>query len=215
MKDTIEIKDLSKAFKKVADTMAENSEKLCEMDALMGDGDLGLTMKKGFAAFSEAFDEQEDVPQIGKRVVKAAMKMASAVPSTMGTLMSSALMSGGMKVANNETLDPSAFRLFLDGLVEGIVKRGKCQRGDRTVLDALGTSADCVKEALDNDPGAGLEKIFQAAVDGVRKGAEDTKAMQPKFGKALVHRDKAEGVVDQGAYCGMLLIEALCDPENF
>ncbi|MBR2577681.1 MAG: dihydroxyacetone kinase subunit L [Erysipelotrichaceae bacterium] len=215
MKNTIEISDLSKAFRKVAETMDENSEKLCEMDAMMGDGDLGQTMKKGFAAFSQAFDEQEDVPQVGKRIVKAAMKMSSAVPSTMGTLMSSALMSGGMKIANNETLDAASFKSFIDGLVEGIIKRGKCERGDRTVLDALGAAADSVSEALTANAAANLEEVFASAIKGVRQGAEDTKAMQPKFGKALVHRDKAEGVIDQGAYCGMLLIEALCDPNNY
>ena len=215
MNNTIDNKDLSKAFRQCAATMEKHSEKLCEMDALMGDGDLGLTMKKGFAAFSEAYDEQEDVRQIGKRIVKAAMKMASAVPSTMGTLMSSALMNAGMKIANDETMDASSFRLFLNGLSEGIIKRGRCQRGDRTVLDALGAADDAVNELMDAKADASLEEAFKAAVKGVREGAEATKAMQPKYGKALVHRDKAEGVIDQGAYCGMLLIETLCDPENY
>jgi len=32
----------------VAQVMTDNADHLCEMDARMGDGDLGLTMKKGY-----------------------------------------------------------------------------------------------------------------------------------------------------------------------
>lgn len=48
--EKIAINELSALFDSVAQIMSENSERLCEMDAHMGDGDLGLTMKKGFGA---------------------------------------------------------------------------------------------------------------------------------------------------------------------
>lgn len=209
---SITVTELSKAFRNVSDLMDQESEKLCEMDAFMGDGDLGLTMKKGFAAFSAAYDEQDGVEEIGKRIVKASMKMASAVPSTMGTLMSSAFMSGGMKIPNEKQVDAQGFRLFLNGMCEGIAKRGKCQRGDRTVLDTFASSCDAVN-ALDANES--LEEILQTATKGAEEGAERTKEMVPKYGKALVHKDKALGVIDQGAYCGCLFIKALCDADNY
>ncbi len=34
-------------FQGAADIFGEKKEELCEMDARMGDGDLGLTMQKG------------------------------------------------------------------------------------------------------------------------------------------------------------------------
>ena len=37
-------------FQSVGDLFVEKKEELCEMDAKLGDGDLGLTMSKGYAA---------------------------------------------------------------------------------------------------------------------------------------------------------------------
>ena len=39
-------KELPELFKGVSDIFAEKKDELCEMDANMGDGDLGLTMSK-------------------------------------------------------------------------------------------------------------------------------------------------------------------------
>ena len=74
---------------------AEKKEELCEMDAQMGDGDLGLTMDKGYGALPELIRQNAEAGDIGKTLVKAGMKMAGLVPSTMGTLMSSGVMEGG------------------------------------------------------------------------------------------------------------------------
>ena len=41
---------LETLFSEVAAVFGAQREKLCEMDAAMGDGDLGLTMDKGFRA---------------------------------------------------------------------------------------------------------------------------------------------------------------------
>ncbi len=70
--------------------------------------------------------------------------MASVVPSTMGTLMASGIMSGGKKTAGKEKLDAPGYLLFLQGFAEGIAKRGKCVRGERTVLDAVGEAGNCL-----------------------------------------------------------------------
>ena len=66
-------------FDSVAARMDTVADELCEMDARMGDGDLGLTMRRGFAAVPE-FLRETDEPDLGKKLVKAGMKMASIAP---------------------------------------------------------------------------------------------------------------------------------------
>ena len=51
--DRIGKEQVAELFERVGEVMARNAERLCEMDARMGDGDLGLTMKKGFGALPE------------------------------------------------------------------------------------------------------------------------------------------------------------------
>ena len=206
--DKLTLEDLAGLFEAVGRVMTEQAETLGEMDARMGDGDLGLTMKKGFTALPEVLSGLDE-PDLGKRLAKAGMKMTSIVPSTMGTLMASGIMAGGKAVAGREALDGAGFAAYLQGFAEGIVKRGKCAPGDRTVLDAVRPAADAAKAAA--EAGAGLEAVAQAALRGAREGVEATKAMRPKFGKAAVFADKALGTPDQGACAGMFMVQGYRD----
>lgn len=189
-----------------AKVMAENEERLCAMDARMGDGDLGLTMKKGYCALPGLFAAIEE-PDMGKRLSKAGMKMASTVPSTMGTLMASGWMEGGKRLAGKASVDAAGFAAFLRGFAEGVAKRGKCAPGERTLLDALLPAAEAAEAAS----AGSLAETAGAALEGARRGVEATKDMLPKYGKAAVFAAKAKGVEDQGAVAGMLLIQGLRD----
>lgn len=208
--DKITNEDLAGLFAEVGRVMTENADHLCEMDARMGDGDLGLTMKKGFNALPDilaAIDE----PDIGKKLMKAGMKMASVVPSTMGTLMSSGIMGGGKAIAGSDAIDAGVFVKYLAAFGDGIAKRGKCARGDRTVLDAVGAAADKSAAVLAADPAATLCDVAEAAYVGAQEGVAATRDMSPKFGKAVVHSAKALGTDDQGATAGMLMIKGYRD----
>jgi len=202
--------DLGPLFEAVAKRMEEQSAFMCEMDARLGDGDLGLTMKKGFAAAHEAISSLPET-DLGKLLMKTGMKMASAVPSTMGTLMGSGLMQAGKALAGKEAIGPEEAVLFLQGYAAGIQNRGKCSRGDRTVLDSIGAGADAAKAALDSSAAASLSDIFAAAKQGAQNGLEATRTMAPKFGKAAVHAAQCAGEIDQGAYAGCCLISAMAD----
>lgn len=204
--NAITIESLPELFRSVADVMSENADRLCEMDANMGDGDLGLTMKKGFLALPDIIAEQDE-PDLGKRLAKAGMKMSSVVPSTMGTLMSSGIMSGGKAISGRETIDAPALATFLRGFADGIIKRGKCAVGQRTVLDAISPAADAAEKAAES--GASLADTAIAAERGAQAGVEATKQMTPVFGKAAVFSAKAIGIEDQGAVAGALLVEGL------
>ena len=200
--------DLPGLFGAVAQVMAEQARTLCEMDARMGDGDLGLTMKRGFAALPEAL-RASDEPDLGKRIAAAAIKMAGIAPSTMGTLMASGLMRGGMALTGTAEIGPTELSVFLTAFAEGIAKRGKCARGERTVLDAVGPAADRAAALLLKTPGAALPAVAGAALEGARCGVESTKVMVPKYGKAAVFAGQTDGVPDQGAYAGLCFLEGL------
>ena len=48
---------LIKLLKEISNIMAENKDKLIEMDGIVGDGDLGLTMSDGFKAAYDAVSD--------------------------------------------------------------------------------------------------------------------------------------------------------------
>ena len=210
MMKLIEIRDLPEMFASIGRVMTEKADRLGELDALMGDGDLGLTMKKGFSAMPDILVNLNEA-DIGRQLMKAGMKMASLVPSTMGTLMSSGIMSGGKALEGKQSIDAAGYSAFLEAFCEGVTRRGKCARGDRTLLDALGPASDSVKDLVTFNPGVTLPEVAETAFRAAEAGVEATKAMKPKFGKAAVHSAAAEGNPDQGATAAMFLLQGIKD----
>ncbi len=196
-------------FTSVGNLFLEKKEELCEMDARLGDGDLGLTMSKGYAALPDFMRAEAEAAggDIGKMLMKAGMKMSSLVPSTMGFLMSTGVMEGGKALKGKTELDGAAYAEYLVGFAAGVQKRGKCEAGQRTIYDAILPASVAAKEAADK--GASLEEVSKAALEAAKKGVEATKDMVPVFGKAAVHAAQCVGVEDQGAVAGYYKILAL------
>jgi len=194
----------------IAEEMAGHEEELCAMDAKMGDGDLGLTMKKGFGALPDVAASL-DHKDLGKDLMTCGMRMSSVIPSTMGFLMSSGFMSGGKAIAGVTEMTGENYAKFLRGFANGIIRRGKCQPGDRTILDALDAAATAAEQVIKGNPDAGFDETAAAAADGAKAGTDATIHMKPKFGKAAVHEQQADGTRDQGAVAGMYLVQAIRD----
>jgi dihydroxyacetone kinase-like protein len=206
----ITIEQLPELFEAIGKQFAENAEKLCEMDSKMGDGDLGLTMKKGFGSLPDIIRNMDE-DDLSKKIRNAGMEMTDIVPSTMGMLMGTGVSFGGKALAERKVFDAQGLSLFLEGFSAGIVKRGKCARGERTVLDSIAAAADAAKVKLVSNPEACIEEVCIAALQGAKDGLEATKNMAPKYGKAAVHANIAFGVPDQGATAGLVMIQGIAD----
>ncbi|MCH4084667.1 MAG: dihydroxyacetone kinase subunit L [Olsenella sp.] len=207
--DKITINDVPEMFDCVGKLFAEKKDELCQMDAVMGDGDLGLTMSKGYGALPGFLRDLVGEGDIGKMLFKGAMKMQNTVPSTMGTLMSSGVMQAGKVLKGKTELVPADMVSYVEAFAEGIKKRGKCELGDRTILDSVDAAAKSARSLIDARPDASFVEVMDAAVDGAKRGCEATKEMLPKFGKAAVHAAKAKGVIDQGALAGQYMLQGL------
>jgi Dak2 domain-containing protein len=99
---------------------------------------------------------------------------------------------------NAATASPVAQAAALvQAAIEGIQKAGKAQPGDRTMLDALVPAAQALQEAAvrGDSPKAAAEAATRAA----RDGAEATKDLEPKIGRASWIAERARGNVDAGA----------------
>lgn len=203
---TIPFAELPAFFSAISTVFQEKKEELCQMDAMLGDGDLGLTMSKGYGALPEALQAAAGGVggDVGKLLVKASMTMSSVAPSTMGFLMSSGLMEAGKVLKGSQEITAEGLAQLLTAFAAGIQKRGKCQAGDRTILDAVLAGAQ--KAAAAAASGANLAGVIEAAVKGAAEGVEATKTMTPKYGKAAVHAAKCTGVADQGAVAGYYLL---------
>ena len=186
--------------------MAENKDYLIELDAFCGDGDLGLTMSKGFAEAARIANESAET-DLGKLFFTIGSGIAKIVPSTMGTLMGSGFLKAGKALKGKTEMTTDDLAVFCESYYAGLQERGKANPGERTILDSLKPAADAARAAADagEDFAAIANKAYEAALQGV----EATKDMVPVYGKAVVHRAKLAGVADQGAIVGSLFYKAL------
>lgn len=211
--DKILFEQVPELFESVGNLFLEKKEELCEMDARLGDGDLGLTMSKGYAALPDLMRAEAEGAggDIGKMLMKAGMKMSSLVPSTMGFLMSTGVMEGGKALKGRTELNGAALADYLTGFAAGIQKRGKCEAGQRTIYDAVLPAAQAAARTVAEKPAASLNEVISAALEAARTGVEATKDMVPVFGKAAVHAAACAGVPDQGATAGYYKILGLAN----
>ena len=173
--------------------MTEKRDWLIELDSVVGDSDLGLTMSDGFTAASEAA-AASDLTDVGKLSYQAGKAMATAVPSTMGTLMASGLMNAG-KVMKG--LEDAADADFFQAYLEGVQNRGKAQIGEKTFLDGLAPAVEALKQ----------EKTPQETAEIAWNAFLNTKGMIAKHGRMAIRGEASRDLLDPGAAVAALMMQ--------
>jgi|SRR5690554_189539 len=208
MKLTID--DIKGVFLIINKIMHKNKEYLIELDSVMGDGDLGLTMCKGFDLAVEGIQNYEG-KDIGRGLLQAAMSMSNAA-GTMGILLSSAIMSSAKEVKEKKELNDWDIVEMGYAAVKGIEKRGKAKVGDKTILDSLVPGVKTLDKAVTE--GKRLPEAFSDAVEAAQEGVEKTKEMVAQFGRAHYYGEKSRGNQDPGATVALLIFQAFRDYLN-
>ena len=192
-------------LKGVAADLESHSEELRQLDAIIGDGDLGVTAELGSKAIRE-YLASPDEDNIGQLLAKCGLQFNKASPSTFGTLLASAFMAAGKAAMGKEEIEIKDFVLIADGAIDGVKKRGKAEVGDKTMLDCLVPAAEAFKKELAG--GADPEVALKAAVTAAEEGMKATIPMMSKHGRASWHRESTVGVQDAGATAMYYLIES-------
>jgi dihydroxyacetone kinase-like protein len=198
-------KDLVAMLQKTAISLKQHVDELHELDAALGDGDLGVTIELGANAMLAYLSSQNET-DTGRMLAKMGMDINKVNPSTFGTLLASAFMGAGKAVQNKPDLTPDDLLTMAHGAVDAIKKRGKADVGDKTMLDALVPAVETFEADFTRD-----HKIIQAlssAAEAAKKGMEATTNMKAKFGRVSWRPDGGVGVKDGGATAMYFLVSA-------
>ena len=206
--NTFDAADLKAVFGKLDAVMADNKDLLISLDAAVGDGDLGLTMTKGFSAANQAVSALEE-NDVGQLMAKAGMAIAQSAPSTMGTLVGSGFMKAGKSVKGKTALALVDFAEAMTQFVAGLMARGKAKPGEKTLIDSMDPAAQALQQAAAND--VSLEEGLKNAYDAACQGLEATKEMVAQHGRQVAHREQSRGLQDPGATVGVLMMQVFAD----
>ena len=188
--------------------MADNRDWLIELDSVVGDSDLGLTMSDGFRAAADAV-AQNPGTDVGKTAYLAGKAMASAVPSTMGTLMASGLMNAGKMLKGVENCNAKQEVDFFRAYFDGVRSRGKAELGDKTFLDSLYPAIEALDHAMDS--GKTEAEAAQLAAQAAWAAFENTKGMLARHGRMAIRGEQSRALLDPGAAVAALLMKGYAD----
>ena len=205
MKTTLTKDDLASLILHVSDEMIASKDRLGELDAIIGDGDLGVTVTLGFNAVKKSIQAGGHT-DISEMLSGCGMAFADNAASTFGSLMSTMFVRAGRAVRGKDQIGSTEVSAMLHAAVEGVEQRGKAHIGDKTMLDAL-IPASVTFDRIAGE-GRPLPECMEAALDAAKKGADETKKLRSKAGRSEWMGDRTVGIEDAGAAAMTILFEA-------
>lgn len=197
MQETISAPEVFEVLRRSCEELSEKHiDEFRKLDAAIGDGDLGITVRKGCQAIVHTL-RNTGIEDIGVILSKCGADFNRANPSTFGILAGSAFIESG-KYANGKTvLDLGDIAKMFRASLEGVIKRGKAKAGEKTMLDALEPAVISLERSATESksiPVAFTEAASEAAI-----GLEKTKEMEAKKGRARAFGNRTIGEQDPGA----------------
>jgi phosphoenolpyruvate---glycerone phosphotransferase subunit DhaL len=187
---------------------AENREQLTALDAAVGDGDLGISLDRGFTAVQAELTAKPPA-DLRAAFSSVATTLIRVMGGTSGPLLGTFFLRAGATCADKSELAPADVVAAFQAGVEGLQQRGKAVLGDKTMLDALLPAMDAMRGAL--DAGSGLKEILERGAAAAEEGARATVALQARKGRASYLGERSIGHQDAGATAAYLLLKAAAE----
>lgn len=185
----------------VAAALEAAEAQLTDLDSRAGDGDLGISMRRGADALRALPDGAWADPPTAFEAMAGTLRRALAGSS--GPFYATALLRAARALPAAPKPDDwaEAFRLA----VASVGELGGAKPGDRTMLDALHPAVAAFAAALP----AGLPAAVEAAATAAEQGAEATTSMVPRLGRASYLGARAVGAPDGGAVAVAIWLRAM------
>lgn len=205
---TFDIAEAQAYLLRCGEALRRHQRGLTTLDAALGDGDHGDNMVIGFRAVEAlAASPAAASMSVGELLQHAGHVLVASVGGASGPLYGTAFLEAGFRIGEQRKVDAGLLADALRVAARGLARRGRCQLGDKTILDTLRPASEAFAEAI--RAGAGLDiaaaAMFRAAASGMRS----TRPLVARRGLALRLGSRSAGHVDPGAASAFLLLRAL------
>lgn len=185
----------------------QNKEYLGEVDGLIGDGDHGMNMNKGFTLFENRFADKDF--SFTQGLDDLGTILFSEIGGSMGPIYGTVLCDAASAGEDAEDIDIHVLASMLRSGLSGLQEIVQAQVGDKTLVDTLSPAVDALEK------GAAIEEDFACALremkDAAAAGRDSTKDMAAKFGRSSRLGERSRGVLDAGAVSCCIILTAMAD----
>lgn len=190
----------------VAARVKEQRAYLTDLDSAIGDADHGINLDRGFSAVLAKLPTVAD-KDIGTILKTTGMTLVSTVGGASGPLYGTAFLRASMALADRYELSEDDLIAALEAALEGIMMRGKAQRGEKTMIDAIAPAIDALKAARGR--GTDFRAALREATTAAEEGMKATIPMLATKGRASYLGERSIGHQDPGATSAYLIATVL------
>jgi dihydroxyacetone kinase-like protein len=182
-------------------------QELDRLDAVVGDGDTGVTMVLGWRAV--AAELAASPPASPGAALRRAAESFASVGGTAGPLWGTALLRAGRALGDAPEVGTADVARAASAAVEGMAERGRCEEGMKTVVDAMAPAARALADAAGR--GAQLPDALEAAARAAADAADGSARLTPQRGRAARAPERSQGHADPGAVAAAAFWAAAAD----
>lgn len=192
---------------KMVKGIQENKAYLGEVDGLIGDGDHGMNMNKGFSVFEDRFKDEdfgfsEGLDELGTILFNE-------IGGSMGPIYGTILMDAASEGEDLEEIGLGDLANMLAAGLSGLQEIVEAQVGDKTLVDTLSPAVDVLKAGA--EAGADFKETLEKMKEAAAVGRDSTKDLVAKFGRSSRLGERSRGVLDAGATSCCIILTAMAD----
>jgi dihydroxyacetone kinase-like protein len=190
----------------LAQVIRENAQQLSDIDGLIGDGDHGINMRKGFMLADE---QARDGLDVATSLQALGTVLIEQIGGAMGPLYGSFFRAMARAARGREAIDAAAFSAMLNGALDKVRELGGAEVGDKTLLDTLAPAVAAFDGAAAE--GGDLAHALDAMKSAAERGRDSTRDLIARKGRASRLGERSRGVVDAGAASCCLILCTMAD----
>jgi dihydroxyacetone kinase-like protein len=178
---------------------------LNQLDAATGDGDHGTAI---LTALQAAIGASQKEGTLKTTLETIGWDIMSKTSGSTSTLLGSFFIGMSQSVSGEELDSVQTIAMFESGLVN-LRTSSRANVGDKTMMDALIPAVEAMIALKKQSPSLG--DIFTAAAEAAQRGADSTKDLAAKFGRAKNLGERSRGTLDAGAVSTALIYRAYAE----
>lgn len=185
----------------------DNKQYLSDIDGLIGDGDHGINMNKGYQMCKDELSVNPGDLAHSAKVLSKILMMK--IGGSMGPLYGKLYRGFAKELNGKDEIGSVEMGAALEGMLTQIQSISPAKPGDKTLMDTLVPAVEAFKKA--ESEGKSFETALDEMKTAAQVGRDSTKEMVAQLGRASRLGERSRGVLDAGATSCCLLLEVLAD----
>lgn len=192
----------------VAQLYIEKEDELSKLDAVIGDGDHGITMARGAKAAKEKLNSMDE--GTCRDYFKAyGRTLVSTLGGAMGPLFGSIFLELSKACKEVETVGLKELAVGFENAQIKVMDLGGAKAGDKTMIDSMDPVAKSLAKSVEENKD--IKEGLKIAVTAADEGVKSTIPIMAKRGRSRYLQEKAIGHQDAGATSFYYLVKTISD----